>query len=134
MSVSADPESPRTLARYGWVMGGWAALGLAVVGIALKLVFIGRFKVLSTAVYMHRWLLEHERFGPVVRDWERHGVIRMRGKVLSTAVMVPLMGYMAFLSDAPPWTLALALPLSLFGLGFVWSRPSRPPMEDRESG
>jgi hemolysin III len=45
--------------RGGW---GWSLFGviwgLAVVGIALKLVFIGRFKVISTAVYVAMgWLV-----------------------------------------------------------------------------
>ena len=148
MPVTAESESapteaqvtraaaPHAVVRYGWMAGGWAALGLAGAGVVLPVVPTTPFVLVAAWCFskgsrrMHQWLLDHQRFGPVVRDWERHGVIRMRGKVLSTAVMVPLMGYMAFFSDSPPWALALALPLALFGLGFVWSRPSRPPSED----
>lgn len=42
---------------WGWTLFG-VIWGLAVVGIALKLVFIGRFKILSTAVYVAMgWLV-----------------------------------------------------------------------------
>lgn len=75
---------------------------------------------------MHRWLLEHRRFGPMVRDWERHGVIRTRAKALATVVIVPLVGYMALFTGAPRWTVVVTVFLALLGLGFVWSRPSRP--------
>lgn len=75
---------------------------------------------------MHRWLVDHRRFGPLVRDWERHGVIRTRAKVLATGMIVMLVGYMALLTEAPAWTVAVTVVLILVGLGFVWSRPSRP--------
>lgn len=54
--------------RGGW---GWSLFGviwgLAVVGIALKLVFIGRFKVLSTAVYVAMGWLVLVAVVPLVR-------------------------------------------------------------------
>lgn len=75
---------------------------------------------------MHRWLLEHRRFGPMIRDWERYGVVRTRAKVLATAVIVPLVAYMAFFTEAPEWTVGVTIALVLLGLSFVWSRPSRP--------
>lgn len=75
---------------------------------------------------MHRWLLEHRTFGPMVRDWERHGVIRRRAKMLATAVIVPLVSYMTLFTDAPVWTVVVTIVLAVFGLGFVWTRPSRP--------
>lgn len=75
---------------------------------------------------LHRRLLEHPRFGPMVRDWEGHGVIRLRGKLLSTFVMLPLVAWMAAFTDAPGWTKWATVLLAVVGLAFVWSRPSRP--------
>jgi hypothetical protein len=62
----------------------------------------------------------------MVRDWERHGVIRTRAKLLATGTIVPLVGYMALLTEAPGWMVAVTILLALCGLGFVWSRASRP--------
>ena len=54
--------------RGGW---GWSLFGviwgLAVVGIALKLIFIGRFKLLSTAVYVGMGWLVLVAVVPLVR-------------------------------------------------------------------
>ena len=55
--------------RGGW---GWSLFGviwgLAVVGIALKLIFIGRFKLLSTAVYVAMGWLVLVAVVPLVRN------------------------------------------------------------------
>lgn len=53
-------------------------------------------------------------------------MIRTRAKVLATGMIVMLVGYMALLTEAPAWTVAVTVVLILVGLGFVWSRPSRP--------
>ena len=55
--------------RGGW---GWSLFGviwgLAVIGIALKLIFIGRFKLLSTAVYVAMGWLVLVAVVPLVRS------------------------------------------------------------------
>ena len=54
--------------RGGW---GWSLFGviwgLAVIGIALKLIFIGRFRLLSTAVYVAMGWLVLVAVVPMVR-------------------------------------------------------------------
>lgn len=134
--MTPDAEPPRTLpparVRWTWLIAGWAALALGTVGIFLPLIPTTPFILVAAWCFskgskrMHRWLLEHRRFGPMVRDWERYGVIRLRAKLLATAVIVPLVGYMAIFTDAPTWTVVVTILLALSGLGFVWSRPSRP--------
>lgn len=134
--MTPDAEPPRTLpparVRWTWLIAGWAALALGTVGIFLPLIPTTPFILVAAWCFskgskrMHRWLLEHRRFGPIVRDWERYGVIRLRAKLLATAVIVPLVGYMAIFTDAPTWTVVVTILLALSGLGFVWSRPSRP--------
>lgn len=119
-------------AGWPWLFGGWVALGLGIVGIVLPLIPTTPFILLAAWCFsrgserMHGWLVDHRRFGPMVRDWERHGVVRTRAKVIATAVIVPLVGSMALFTEAPTWTVLATVLLALFGLGFVWTRPSRP--------
>lgn len=137
MNPSPSPSSPASPTRWLWLAAGWLALGLGTVGIFLPvlpttpLVLLAAWCFSKGSETMHRWLLEHPHFGPVVRDWEEHGVISLRAKLLSTSIMVPLVGWMAFFSDAPTWSVAVTVPLALFGLGFVWSKPSRPAQTPR---
>lgn len=136
---SRDSEPLPIRNRWVWLTGGWAALVLGTVGIFLPLIPTTPFILVAAWCFskgserMHRWLLEHRRFGPMIRDWERYGVVRTRAKVLATAVIVPLVGYMALFTAAPGWTVILTILLALCGLGFVWSRPSQPPDPDRAS-
>lgn len=134
LSADAEPQTlPPARVRWAWLIAGWTALALGTVGVFLPLIPTTPFILVAAWCFskgserMHRWLLEHRRFGPMVRDWERYGVIRLRAKVLATAVIVPLVGYMALFTDAPTWTVVVTILLALSGLGFVWSRASRPP-------
>jgi len=136
IAVSPDVDSPQALprsrARWAWLAGGWVALALGTAGVFLPVLPTTPFVLVAAWCFskgskqMHRRLLQHPRFGPMVRDWERDGVIRTRAKLLSTGMIVPLVGYMVLFTDAPTWTKALTVLLSLFGLGFIWTRPSRP--------
>jgi uncharacterized membrane protein YbaN (DUF454 family) len=127
------PTAPHPVwSRWLWLVGGWAALGLGTVGVFLPVIPTTPFVLVAAWCFsrgsqrMHRWLLEHRWFGSTVRSWEEHGVIPLRAKLLSTGIMIPLVGYMALFSRAPTWTVFIAVPLVLVGVAFVWSKPSRP--------
>lgn len=139
--MDADPFDPPAelspalrpvWSRWLWLVAGWAALGLGTVGVFLPVIPTTPFVLVAAWCFskgshrMHRWLLEHRWFGSTVRSWEEHGVIPLRAKLLSTAIMIPLVGYMALFSSAPAWTVFIAVPLVLVGVAFVWSKPSRP--------
>ncbi|MEX2465852.1 MAG: YbaN family protein, partial [Gemmatimonadota bacterium] len=100
------PTRPSAAARWLWIAAGWTALGLGIVGAFLPLipttplVLVAAWCFSKGSKRLHRCLLEDPSFGPVVRDWERHRVIRLRAKVLATAMIVPLVGYMVLFSAA----------------------------------
>jgi hemolysin III len=73
--------------RGGW---GWSLMGiiwgLAVVGIGLKLVFIGRFRLLSTLVYVGMGWLILVAIVPITRALEPHTLVwLLAGGVAYTA-------------------------------------------------
>lgn len=115
-----------------WIACGWLALGLGVVGAFLPvipttpLVLVAAWCFSKGSERLHRWLLEDRRFGPLIRDWERHRVIRTRAKVLATAMIVPLVGWMVLGSDAPGWTKVVTVALVGWGLAFIWTKPGAP--------
>lgn len=110
---------------------GWLSLALGFVGIFLPLLPTTPFVLLAAFFFsrgskrLHRWLLEHPRFGRYLRDWEAEQVIPPVGKYAGTVMMVPSVGYAVASRDIPP-TLELLMVVTLVAvLWFIWSRPSR---------
>lgn len=129
---SSRPDTAPHPTRWLWIAGGWAALGLGIIGAFLPvipttpLVLVAAWCFSKGSARLHRRLLDDPRFGPLVRDWERHRVIRLRAKLLATATIVPLVGWMTLFTDAPRWAKGTTLVLVAYGLTFIWTKPSRP--------
>ena len=66
----------------------------------------------------------HRVFGPPVRDWQDHGVISTKAKLLAILVMAFMGGWLWMFSSFPVW-LTLLIIAVMAGAGvFVGSRPS----------
>lgn len=110
---------------------GLLALALGFVGIFLPLlpttpfVLVAAFFFARGSDRLHRWLVEHPRFGHYIKDWEAEQVVPTIGKYASTVTMVPLVGW-ALLTRDIPLIFALMMVATVAGtLWFVWTRPSR---------
>ncbi|WP_265517295.1 YbaN family protein [Nitratireductor luteus] len=115
---------------------GFVALGCLM----LLLGFVGAFlPVMPTTIFLilaawcfgrssprlEAWLLNHPRFGPVLRDWREHGAMSRRAKFIACAGMIT--GYALFYVGAKPapW-LAIVVAGVMAGCA-VWiaKRPER---------
>ncbi len=112
---------------------GCLSLALGFVGIFLPLLPTTPFVLLAAYFFsrsserLHAWLLGHRLFGPLIRDWEAHGVIRLRAKRLATALIVPLFGYTLVFVRVAPGVKAVVGLTGVAVLVFLWTRPSAPP-------
>ncbi len=120
------------IARVLYLIGGCLSVLLAVLGVFLPLLPTTPFLILAAFCFsrsserLHRWLLNQPTFGPMIHDWEQHGVIRRRTKCVSTALMLALISYpMLFVPIMPGVKLVIALTM-LCVLTFIWTRPSQP--------
>ena len=114
-------------------LAGGLSLALGVVGLFLPLLPTTPFLLLAAACFarssegLHRWLLDHPRLGPFIRDWERGGVIRPSAKRAATLAMALTGGSTLLFARAPGWAKVL-MGLTFLGvLGFIWTRPSEGP-------
>ncbi len=110
-------------------LGGFFLL-LGIAGVILPLLPATPFLLLSGFFFskgspkFHHWLLNHQYFGPPIRDWEQRGVIRKSNKFLASLMLavsavvmlpnpkIPLAGKVSFA------LLAISI------LFFIWTRPS----------
>ena len=115
-----------------YVAVGWLCLSLGFVGIFVPLlpttpfVLLAAFCFSRSSARLHRWLLTQPTFGPMIRDWNQHGVIRPHIKWTSIGLIVIMLSYPIVFGEL---ALLLKIALVFVGLsviGFIWSRPSRP--------
>lgn len=93
MTAPSLRTAPRRWHRALWLAAGGFALAAGIVGIFLPLLPTTPFVLLAAYCFSRgsarceRWLLEHPRFGPMVRDWRTHRAIPLRAKQLATVMM-----------------------------------------------
>ena len=135
MFPEGNNENPDMPAGSAPVRGLFLVLGLVFVALA----FIGAFlPVLPTTPFLilaaacfarssrrlELRLLNHPRFGPLLRDWRLRRAIPRKAKMLSLAGMS--LGFLLFWLGGDPGPLLMATVglLMLVGVAYVFSRPS----------
>jgi len=118
-------------ARLTWLVVGLVALALGAIGVALPLlpttpfILLAAFAFAQSSEKLHRWLLAHNVFGPLIDNWQRHGAISRRAKVISVVTMAALP--LISLALAAPAALIVAQLVVLGAAGlFVLTRPAPP--------
>jgi hypothetical protein len=117
--------------RVVCVAFGLLSLGLGIVGIFVPLLPTTPFLLLSAWLLsrgssrLHRWMMEHPRFGPPVRAWQEHRRIPLHAKLIATgllsfsAVWILVVSGLSGAAKA-----ALVVPLAAVA-GWIWTRRGR---------
>ena len=111
----------------------WAAAGLICVAlgaIGLFLPFLPTVPFLLAAGFffgkssarLHRWLLRHPVLGPPIHNWNEHGAISRRAKLLATASCAAALIMSAVLGFSPRVIAVQAVALAGVMI-FIWTRP-----------
>ncbi len=80
--------------RVLWLIAGWLSMLLGIIGIFLPLLPTTPFVLLAAYCFARgserweHWLLNHPRFGPMVRDWRTRRAVPLRAKQLATGMML----------------------------------------------
>jgi uncharacterized membrane protein YbaN (DUF454 family) len=141
MPLNAPPDAPMTeepasgllsrsrWARPVWLVAGAVALLLGFVGIFLPLLPTTPFVLLAAFCFARgserweRWLLQHRRLGPIVRDWRQHRAVPLRAKQLATVMMAASSAWAAWVITSP-WRYLPAVSCALVAL-WLWRLPTR---------
>jgi uncharacterized protein len=128
-----EAESEGTLSggratRLALAALGWAAVGLATLGVFLPVLPTTPFLLVAVWAFakssprMRVWLYEHPRFGGFLRDWRDEGAIPLRGKIAAVAGMTAAWHIVFFTTDKPWVPIAVGGCLAAVAL-YVVTRP-----------
>jgi hypothetical protein len=108
-------------------VGGCICLGAAAVGVVLPLLPTTPFLLLAAWLFsksspaLHHRLLNHPRFGPLLRDWQRERAIPRKAKTAAIAALLASWSGLVLTVDAMVAAAAAAV-MAPVGL-FVATRP-----------
>lgn len=109
---------------------GWLSLALGFIGAFLPILPTTPFALLAAYFFskgspkLHQWLLESRLMGPLIRDWQQYGVVRLRAKVTATIMITVLFSYTLIFVEVTWWIKVLVAGSGVGVLIFLWSRPS----------
>ena len=90
---STNKHVKNAFLRWILISCGWLAVAGGVIGIFLPLVPTVPFLLLAVACFarsserFHRWLVEHNHLGPLLRDYLRGAGIPLRAKVIAIGMV-----------------------------------------------
>lgn len=74
-----------------FLIAGFLLVGIAALGIFLPLLPTTPLLLVAAACFAnsseksHRWLVEHNVFGPIIRNWHEHRCIPRRAKIIAVS-------------------------------------------------
>jgi uncharacterized membrane protein YbaN (DUF454 family) len=102
---------------------GWLSVGVGVIGLFLPLVPTVPLLLLAAACFarsserFHRWLVEHNHLGPLLRDYLQGAGIPLRAKLVAIGMVWVSVPTSAFIFVAVPWVRLLLLAIAA---GITW--------------
>jgi uncharacterized membrane protein YbaN (DUF454 family) len=114
----------------------YASLGIGIVGIFVPglpttvFVLLAAYAASRGSDRLHRYLLEHSSFGPMIRDWQAHGAVSRRAKWAATLMMAAsalvLLAIMLSVGGHRWWMAALPIACMTMVAAWLWMRPEPP--------
>lgn len=126
MSDSVPQASSRF--RWAWRLLAYLSLGLGLVGIVVPglptvpFVLLAAFAAARGSGRLHRKLLAHPQFGPLIRDWQGQGAVSRRAKWLATGMMSAC-AIILFLTAPRTWMAAIGTAIMAIVAAWLWRRP-----------
>lgn len=112
---------------------GWISLGLGVVTLFVPLfpttifLLLALWALSQSSSPGYRWLREHPKLGPSMREWDEHGVIAPRAKMLAIAGLASSGGMVGFFATGH-WAMPMIAGIMLFAVAiYIATRPSNRP-------
>lgn len=115
--------------RPFYLVLGYVCIGLAMAGAVLPVLPTTPFLLVALWAYFRshpekaQQLLDHPRWGPMLRDWHEQGAIPKRAKILAVSVMA-LSWLIVFFTATTPWVPIVVGLILCCTATFVATRPA----------
>ena len=127
----AKVKNKRHFRRTLWAIAGGIALMLGLIGIPLPLLPTTPFLLLAAFCFsqsserLHKWLMNHPKLSPPIKDWQRHGAISMKAKFMALISMGAAL-LISYLLGVPLYVILIQVLVLICVSIFLFSRPSPP--------
>ncbi len=121
--------------RVVWIGIGSGAVALGAAGLIVPLVPTTPFLLVAAWAFsrssprLHGWLVTHPRFGPAIRDWQRHRAISRRAKFWAMVAIAATIATSLALGVGAAILAVQLVALACVTL-FILSRPDAPACRD----
>ena len=113
------------LLSLGFLCVGLAFIGIFIPGIpTTPFLIVALWAFAQSSKKFHAWLLNHKRFGTVLRNWESHKVVPIKAKILMVVLQITAVAMIQYSLNNIFITIGLAV-LLLCVASYVISLPSK---------
>ena len=129
--TGAKVKKKRHIRRTLWALAGSISLLLGLIGIPLPLLPTTPFLLLSAFCFsqsserLHNWLMTHPTLSPPIKNWQRHGAISIKGKIMAAVSMLAAI-LISYLLNVPIYIIVIQIIVLFCVCGFLFTRPSPP--------
>ena len=113
-----------------FVLLGFVSLGLGILGAFLPILPTTPFIILAAFCFskgstkLHNWILISPAFGPLIKNWQDHGIIKKKAKFWATFFIIPSFSYAVLWVPVSIVVKVVLVITAICVLSFIWSRPS----------
>lgn len=118
----------RSRLKWMWWAFAYLALGLGIVGVIVPLmpttvfILIAAYCAARGSDTLHRKLLEHRVFGPMIRDWQATGAVSRKAKYMAIGSMA-VCAVILLLVTPKWWIAAIGIGCMAVVGTWLWLRP-----------
>ena len=117
------------LLSLGWLCVGLAFVGILVPGIPTTIfLIIALWAFTQSSKKFQTWLLNHKKFGPILKNWQSHKVVPQRAKILMAILQISAVILVHYVFKNLIISTSLAVILIFVAL-YVFSLPNKAPLE-----
>ena len=118
--------------RFVLIVLGWICVGIAFIGIftpgipTTPLLIVALWAFSKSSKKLHTWLINHKRFGPILKNWEAHKVVSKNAKITMVILQIIAVIFFYWSTKSLLYSLILVVVL-IFVAKYVLSLPSSVP-------